>query len=432
MESDVTSDSETRVAPRQSTSTRFVFTFNNPEFALDFSDSRVRIACWQLEIGAEGTPHYQGYVVLKNSARFGTVKNIIGSERVHVEVARGASDQCIDYCTKSETQIEGPWFYPDEATVRVNHQGTRTDLQAAADMVVAGRSFKELPNAVFCRNFRGLQELRKLHHPAKTRDKVRVLCIKGPPGIGKTTAVMEHTKEEPYSLTVTEAGALWGDGYDGEDAVILDDYAGQLPIKVFNQICDRWTFWLPTKGAFVAARWHTVFILTNAEPSTWYCKYGQNQDVLGAVYRRIGYGPYDGKDPDHVYMEFKTREELLGYIAGSTDSSPDVTALADEGDGVAGTSAAPAPAPVPSPCLDYLKRPVAVDAWMPRTKRTATPPDPVGVRSVSVSHANEFDWLPSDAQRAYEAGIGQGRDKNGDVVTTDPQLYALHLFHPTL
>jgi hypothetical protein len=46
----------------------WVFTLNNPEGQLtpelDFVVSAVSFLCWQLEVGEEGTPHFQGYVEL--------------------------------------------------------------------------------------------------------------------------------------------------------------------------------------------------------------------------------------------------------------------------------------------------------------------------------------------------------------------------------
>lgn len=46
----------------------WVFTLNNPYYSLtpeiDFVGSPVSFMAWQLEIGAEGTEHYQGYLEL--------------------------------------------------------------------------------------------------------------------------------------------------------------------------------------------------------------------------------------------------------------------------------------------------------------------------------------------------------------------------------
>jgi len=35
---------------------------------------------------------------------------------------------------------------------------------------------------------------------------------------------------------------------------------------------------------------------------------------VGAVYRRIGYGEWADKDPDHRYVNPATREELLSMM----------------------------------------------------------------------------------------------------------------------
>ena len=52
------------------TSTRYVFTINNPEAPLDtaaWEAAGVRLAVWQQERGAEGTPHLQGYITFKRT-----------------------------------------------------------------------------------------------------------------------------------------------------------------------------------------------------------------------------------------------------------------------------------------------------------------------------------------------------------------------------
>lgn len=51
------------------------------------------------EVGANGTPHLQGYVEFKSPRSFSTVKNLIG-ERAHIEKARGNRRSNIVYCSK--------------------------------------------------------------------------------------------------------------------------------------------------------------------------------------------------------------------------------------------------------------------------------------------------------------------------------------------
>jgi len=296
------------------TSNRFMFTQNNPEGAIVTDDwEAVRCAVWQLEVGEQGTPHYQGYIVYKRSCRFPTVKRLLGQDP-HIDIARGTQAQCIAYCTKEETRVEGPYWFPDEATVRGSVQGTRSDLKTACDQIVAGAAFAEIDTVTWARNNRGLLSLYAIHHPAKMRDNVKVLCIHGAPGLGKSTAVWTQCAETPFRPQILETGTIWFDGYCGQSTLFLDDYKGQLPIHVFNSICDRFPYNCPVKGGFIGAAWTVVIICTNVEPSDWYAKFGQRQDEVGAVYRRIGYGEWADKDPDHRYVNPATREELLSMM----------------------------------------------------------------------------------------------------------------------
>jgi len=294
---------------------RFVFTQNNPEGSIvtDGWDGRVRVAVWQLEVGAEGTPHYQGYIVMLRPSRFPVVQRALCQDSF-VDIAHGTNDQCIAYCTKEETRVEGPYWFPDEATVRGSVQGTRSDLKTACDQIVAGAAFAEIDTVTWARNNRGLLSLYAIHHPAKMRDNVKVLCIHGAPGIGKSTAVWTRTAEQPYRPKILDTGIVWFDGYCGQTTLFIDDYRGQLPIHEFNAICDRFPYNCPVKGGFIGAAWTCVIICTNVEPSDWYAKFGQRADEVGAVYRRIGYGEWADKDPDHQYVNPATREELLSMI----------------------------------------------------------------------------------------------------------------------
>lgn len=295
-------------------SRRWCFTLNNPDGQLDFADSRVRLAVWQLELAPEtGTPHFQGYINFENNPRLSVVKAVIRGEP-HCEPARGTHEECVAYCTKEESRVEGPWFYPDEATVRgFSGQGARTDLAALAELVKQGKPMAEVAAAdpaTWIRNYRGLAMYNSLLHPPAMRESVRVTCMHGPPGIGKSTAAY-HVFPDIFPIPLDKE-ALWFDGYTGQSAVLLDDYAGQLSISTFNRICDPFPFNAPVKGGFVAARWTTVVILCNADPCTWYRVFQYDAQIIDAVYRRIGYGEWAGKDPNHVYNHYETREQLLG------------------------------------------------------------------------------------------------------------------------
>lgn len=85
--------------------TRWVFTLNNPteqdrDNVAQLGNNRelVKYLVVGRERGASGTPHLQGFVIFKRTARFGRVGRLL--PRSHIEPARGTSDQAAEYCKK--------------------------------------------------------------------------------------------------------------------------------------------------------------------------------------------------------------------------------------------------------------------------------------------------------------------------------------------
>lgn len=60
---------------------------------------KVRYCIFGEEIGENGTPHLQGYIVFPNAVRMETVKQHVGA-RCHLEIAKGNVKQNYDYCSK--------------------------------------------------------------------------------------------------------------------------------------------------------------------------------------------------------------------------------------------------------------------------------------------------------------------------------------------
>ena len=78
--------------------------------------------CFGRETGDSGTPHLQGYTIFANEIRFTTVKNKLGTQRLHVEASRGSAKQNRDYC-KKDGDFEEYGDFPE------SNQGRRTDLE---------------------------------------------------------------------------------------------------------------------------------------------------------------------------------------------------------------------------------------------------------------------------------------------------------------
>lgn len=62
------------------------------------------------EVGTEGTPHLQCYIVFKRKRKFGAVKKLL--PRAHIQLKRGTCLQAADYCKKDGDFTEFGQVYP--------------------------------------------------------------------------------------------------------------------------------------------------------------------------------------------------------------------------------------------------------------------------------------------------------------------------------
>ena len=106
---------------------RYCFTLNNwtdAEYAnlasLLSQENVVSYGVVGKEIGEQGTPHLQGFVIFKSPQRLDAVRSLI--PRAHLEVARATSEQASGYCKKDGDFVEFGTF--------PSRQGARSDLAA--------------------------------------------------------------------------------------------------------------------------------------------------------------------------------------------------------------------------------------------------------------------------------------------------------------
>jgi len=122
----------------------YCFTVNNPNedevlVSQSWDPTSYNYLVYQLEEGAEGTRHLQGYINLKNPRDFDSFCDWFPGRRVHLEIAKGNAKQNRNYCTKSEGRIEGPWEFGV-----LPEQGKRNDLLAVKADLDEGASMSEI------------------------------------------------------------------------------------------------------------------------------------------------------------------------------------------------------------------------------------------------------------------------------------------------
>lgn len=313
-------------------SRRWTWTFNNPQIE---EIAKIKDLCnkegvlyliFQLEKGEKGTPHLQGYIRTKNPIRFSTLKNWF-PRAPHLEKSKGTDSQNKKYCSKEEGRLDGPWEFGTCA----EGQGTRCDLAATAEAALnkdnslldivkkfPSESLKYFGNIVKIRSFL----------PAPERDSVKSWLLVGPTGTGKTTAAFKRFPGA-YRITLGNCGT-WFDGYNGEDVLIIDEFAGQMPATRLIPMLDKFPLRIESKGGSYWAAWTTVVITSNYLPEEWYDQ-TRFQSHIDAINRRI----------EIVNIESWTDADAWVSPVWPAPAQPS-------------TSAAPAPAPAPLRRADAL------------------------------------------------------------------------------
>lgn len=248
----------------------------NPEDWLDSLDyGRITYICAQLEQGKKtGYRHLQCYIEVKDSYRISGLIKLIGVQ-AHVEPRRGTRLEAKAYCMKDDTRIGGPW---ERGTWHEAGQGRRSDLLAGCECVQEGgitSLIAEHPG-LYVKYHRGFEKLHaRLTVPVMGFRNVTVTVYWGHGGAGKTRRCWEeagYDKLFPFPLQTKES--IWCDGYDGQSAILLDDFDGSvMKYKAFLRFVDGYPLQVPVKGGFVWAQWTTVYITANAHPRNWWSRW---------------------------------------------------------------------------------------------------------------------------------------------------------------
>lgn len=281
----------------------YVFTLNNPEASPEaFLDKLESLECFkyavfQEEKGENETRHYQGYLELSTRKRLEWIKKRV-SNRMHLEKRRGTAQQARDYARKEETRVSGPYERGEWSPVTA---GQRTDLEGAIDTLKRTGSLRRVAedhSVEFVKFGRGLQQLRLFTMPQRQRPPTVHLFF-GETGVGKSYAARQRFAGRIYAKP---PDTKWFDGYDGEDVLLLDDFAGaasKMSLSYLLQLLDVYDIKLEVKGGYTALLASDIVLTTNIHPRNWF-DYSNREEHYAALARRV----------HHVWtvIDFETRE----------------------------------------------------------------------------------------------------------------------------
>lgn len=236
--------------------------------------------------------HWQGYVEFRHKVRRHQVQQLLEDDQAHCELRKGTAKQASDYCEKSDTAVRGTQY--SWGTVSKSKESVWDDLKDAVDK---GATIRDLANdhfSSFLRYNKGLEKVIAMrdHNRVSTFKPLRVICIYGDPGCGKTKYAYDLINHEyqgqVFCKYYQKGQASWWDGYFDQKCILVDDFEGDAPINELLQLLDGYGHnknW-PVKGGFIKINPETVIFTSNHHPRDWY-KLTEDTVKVQAVLRRI-------------------------------------------------------------------------------------------------------------------------------------------------
>lgn len=209
----------------------------------------------QLELGAQGSTHWQMYMESKPAISLSTWKRLIMNESVHLESRRGTTKDCINYVTKTESRLHGPETDFEYGTPNPesgdNHDAYKDALNAEnfktaidiiktkvpRDFVLFNRQILSTLHAEFTNkwtnNSQALEfNVSKLANNLLTTSAV---IINGTSGLGKTQFALSHFSEPVLLSHIDDLKKI----VETTDGLVFDDMNFQhWPPNACIHLCD--------------------------------------------------------------------------------------------------------------------------------------------------------------------------------------------------
>jgi len=292
---------------KNNNSRTFVFTLNNPVAGANaiikswFECGDVVYVTWQKEKGAAGTEHLQGYVVTKPNPKSKSgysikwcKENLNG--KAHWEARKGTHKQAVDYCSKKDTRIDGPWTigaWKDEeenrAAVGERRKQTLEDVKKAIDNGATDEMLWDAHFSAMTRyanSFKNYQLVKQVGN----RKQPYVFFFWGEPGCGKSTRAKNMADKNGGGFWWNSSGGerAWFDGYNPaqHNVVVLDDFRGNIPLAMLLKMLDRYPLQVEVKGGSIAFNPNIIIITSNLPANQWYHRDNINFDH-GPLLRRL-------------------------------------------------------------------------------------------------------------------------------------------------
>lgn len=232
-----------------------------------------------------GNDHLQGYVELTRAQRMSWLHNNL-HPTMQLRKRYGSQEQAIDYCTKEDTRVAGPWHF---GTPYTRGDKVINKIVQMRDMIREGCNMRDLIEhmpVTLARNLSFAKLCFSYRKPTGNRD-IAVFLLYGSTRTGKSRFVVEQYQEADLYIIPFLERKTWFDGYDGEANVLIDDFSGGMPRSQLLRVLDRYRLRVPNKGGFLWWGPIRIYITTNIHPRQWYRDWTLYEEHYNALRERM-------------------------------------------------------------------------------------------------------------------------------------------------
>lgn len=280
--------------PSQRRIRNWFFTCHDTDWSpKEIPTEKVKYAVWQLERGEKTQKdHLQGYIEFHAQMTMTAMKKIHST--ANWQERKGTQQQVIDYCTKEETRVDGPWTIGE-----LKKQGQRTDLEQVAEALNDGATPREIIadyGAValkYQNNINRIYQILSLDREYNHHE-CRGIWIYAPSGNGKTT----YARSAYPGAYKKSAYNKWFDGYTDQQYIIMDDFDFRSAKNddiayILKECAHEFSFAAEVKGGTVQLR-HTAFVVTaQFDIDTYYFSEPSLCDAIKRRFKQVALPHWD-------------------------------------------------------------------------------------------------------------------------------------------
>lgn len=235
--------------------------------------------------------HFQGTFSLTERVRRTQLVTLMTPEfsGIHLELRRGTMEQAVEYSSKEETRICGPFRFGTQPHAQ---QGRRTDIEKAMDLLKTGKTpaavAMEIPSSL--RLYSQMQAFQADIMQDRS-EQTRFIWIYGPSGSGKSVLASEMASRlcgGSQSVYHKNPSNKWWFRYTGQEVVVFDNFAtDSMSWTDFCTLGDASPLYRERKGGSVSFCAKYVIFTSVWSPEDYHACQDPRSAKLCELWRRV-------------------------------------------------------------------------------------------------------------------------------------------------